>query len=288
MLFDNKKNRLLRAIDQGDLDKIRAMIDKVDVNETYGNGQIALIRAAGNGQLAVVKLLLDSGAKVDLHADGGETALIAASRRGHGPVMEKLIGAGANVNHADNLGTTALMATTVWATRMASVGIADTVSRVKLLLDAGADVNIADHKGRTAIMTQVRSGGGALQEANRLPVLKTLIEAGGEVDATGDRGRTPLMAAAFRGLKATFMTLLDAGANPYMRDNSGRNALMHAAEGAFWTYRKSGYIAIFHKLIELETDLMEKNNSGSTALAIARRNKCKDLMQLLKKAGAYD
>jgi ankyrin repeat protein len=270
------------------MDKVRALLDKLDVNELDGNGQSALVHAAAHGQLAVVKHLLDSGARVNLPAAGGETALIAASRRGNAPVMERLITAGADINAADQQGATPLIVATVWATRMASVGIADTVSRVKLLLGAGAHVNATDRKGRGAIMAQVRSGGGTLQEADRLPVLRTLIEAGGEVDATGDRGRTPLMAAAFRGLKETFMTLLDAGANPYMHDNAGRNALMHAAEAAFWTYRKSGYIAIFNKLIELETDLLEKNYSGLTALAIARRNNCKDLMQLLKKAGAYD
>jgi ankyrin repeat protein len=288
MLFNNSNSRIIKAIEQGESDKVRSLLSKSQINETDKRGRTILVLAANLGQLSTVKLLLGSGADVNLSADGGETPLMAAARHGFTAVIEALIAAGANVNAADKRGCTPLMLAVVWATRMASVGIADTASRVKPLLDAGANVNAADSKGRSAIMAQVRSGGGTLQEANRLPVLKLLLDAGGEVDSTGDKGRTPLMAAAFRGLKETFHLLLEAGANPYLHDASGRNALMHAAEGTFWTYRKAGYIDIFKTLIDLDIDLMEKNSSGMTALAIARRNKCKDLINLLVKAGAYD
>ena len=287
-MFESAHSRLLKAIELGDNEKVHSLLTSDIVNDADKQGMTALLSAAGRGQLSTVRLLLDTGAKVNLSAADGETAIMAAARHGAAPVMEALIAAGADVNAADQIGATPLILATVWATRMASVGIADTVSKVKLLLDAGANVKTADGRGRSAIMTQVRSGGGTFQEKNRLPVLKALIEAGGEVDAAGNRGRTPLMAAAFRGLRETFHVLLDAGANPYLRDHNSRNALMHAAEGAFWTYRKAGYIDIFNTLIDMDIDLMEKNSSGMTALAIARRNKCKDLVNLLVKAGAYD
>ncbi len=288
MFFDSKQTRLRKAILQGDIPRIKSLVIKTDLNQFDALGVAPLLLAASQGQLSVVKLMLQTGAKVNLVSAGGETALMAASRHGHAPVMETLIAADANVNAAGKRGETALILATVWATRMASIGKSKTATRVKLLLDAGANVNAADRKGRTAVMSQVRSGGGTLREEDRLGVLRTLIEAGADVDATGDRSRTPLMAAAFRGLKETFGVLLAAGAKHTLRDNSGRNALMHAAEGALWTYRKAGYIGIFHTLFDLGVDLREKDAGGQTALMIAQRNHRKDLANMLKKAGAFE
>jgi uncharacterized protein len=288
MLFDSKQTRLRKAILQGESAKIKSLLGKLAPDSTDSTGVTPLALAASLGQLSTVKLLLKAGAQVNLVSTGGETALMASSRHGQAPVMEVLIASGANVNAAGKRGDTALILATVWATRMASIGKPKTDTRVKLLLDAGANVNAADRKGRTAVMSQVRSGGGTLHEEDRLGVLRTLIEAGAEVDATGDRGRTPLMAAAFRGLKDTFNVLLEAGAKHTLRDNSSRNALMHAAEGAFWTYRKAGYIGIFHTLFDLGINLQEKDANGQTALMTAQRNHRKDLANMLKKAGAFE
>lgn len=270
------------------MNKVRSLADKVNLDEPDKQGLTPLVIAAGLGQLSAIKLLLHSGAAANAPATDGETALMAASRHGQAPVMEALVAAGANVNAADKRGNTPLILATVWATRMASIGRSKTVSRVKILLEAGADVKAPDSKGRTAVIAQVRSGGGTLQEKNRLPVLRALIEAGADVNAASDRGRTPLMAAAFRGLKKTFELLLEAGANQKLRDNSGHNALMHAAEGALWTYRKAGYIGIFNMLFDLGIDLQEKNAGGQTALMITQHSHCKDLANMLKKAGAFE
>ncbi len=288
MLFDSKQTRMRKAILQGDTARAKSLIAKLEPDKLDSFGITPLALAASHGQLSVVKLLLKTGAGVDQVSAGGETALMAASRHGQAPVMETLIAAGANVNATDKLGDTALILATVWATRMASIGKSKTATRIKLLLAAGANVNVADRRGRTAVMSQVRSGGGALREEDRLEVLRTLIGAGADVDATGDRGRTPLMAAAFRGLKETINVLLEAGAKHTLRDNSSRSALMHAAEGAFWTYRKAGYIGIFLTLFDLGVDLQEKNSGGQTALMIAQSNHRKDLANMLKKAGAYE
>lgn len=287
MIFDSKQTRLCKAILQGDLDRIEALAAKVDL-DAGGGKQNPLALASGHGQLSAVRLLLRHGAGVNVASSDGETPLMAAARHGQAPVMEVLIEEGANVNASDKRGMTPLILATVWATRMASIGKSETGGRLKILLDAGANVNVMDRKGRTAVMSHVRSGGGALREKDRLPVLRTLIDADAKVDSTGDRGRTPLMAAAFRGLKETFELLLEAGANYDIRDNAGKNALMHAAEGAFWTYRKAGYIGIFNTLFDLGADLQEKDAGGNTALMIAQRNHHKDLSNMLKKAGAFE
>ena len=54
--------------------------------------------AAAEGHLAVVTLLLDRGASVDLAVPGDENALIQASGNGHLEVVKLLVSRGANVN----------------------------------------------------------------------------------------------------------------------------------------------------------------------------------------------
>lgn len=55
-------------------------------------------------------------------------------------------------------------------------------------------------------------------------VVSLYIRRGGDVNATDDKGRTPLILAASRGHAETCRLLLEAGANPSMRDNEGNDA----------------------------------------------------------------
>ena len=98
------------------------------------------------GHQVVVKLLLDSGAKVNTVRNDGASALMAASLNGHYDTAKLLLKSGAAVNHAMNNGRTALM--------FASFnGHYDTA---KLLLKSGAAVDHAMNDGRTALSIAVR------------------------------------------------------------------------------------------------------------------------------------
>lgn len=96
------------------------------------------------------------------------------------------------------------------------------------------------------------------------------------------------MSAAFRGLKETFKFLLDAGADFNLKDNTGRTTLMYATQGCFWSYRHSGYISVIRYLLDAGADYSVKDNQGYTALKIAQLNHRKDIVNLLKKAGAWE
>ena len=60
------------------------------------DGVTALMVACRNGDLEVVRLLLESGAHNDLAMNNGTTALMAESRRGHLEVVQRLLESGAN------------------------------------------------------------------------------------------------------------------------------------------------------------------------------------------------
>ena len=63
---------------------------KADVNAKTGNGVTALIVASREGQLEIVRALLDAKADVNAKMSDGSTALIMASQQGHQQVVQLL------------------------------------------------------------------------------------------------------------------------------------------------------------------------------------------------------
>ncbi|MDP6718196.1 MAG: ankyrin repeat domain-containing protein [Pirellulaceae bacterium] len=71
-------------------------------------GSTPLIDAAFRGNLEIVKLLLDRGAKVNATNRDGNTPLIAAAFMCRTEVVRLLLDQGASVNHKNELGETVL------------------------------------------------------------------------------------------------------------------------------------------------------------------------------------
>lgn len=99
-----------------------------------------LIRAAGIGDLGIVRLLVEAGAPVNdpCECDGAESALWTAVSFGHRDVVEYLLERGADPNDAAFAGATPLHAAVL-------TGHHDLTG---VLLDAGADPERADEGGR--------------------------------------------------------------------------------------------------------------------------------------------
>ena len=72
-------------------------------------GELALIVAAREGHLAIVKLLVSKGADVNGQLPWGYTALMLAARDGYLDVVKYLLENGANVSIKNKGGETALM-----------------------------------------------------------------------------------------------------------------------------------------------------------------------------------
>ena len=123
-------------------------------------GDTALIIAARNGHMNIIKVLVEAGADVnkicskapsfskftrDLELEGksDDTALIIAARKGHVKIIEVLIEAGANVNTIYNSSETALI----------SLALNGNTQGVRLLLRSGAKVN----RGNTLPLGTVNS-----------------------------------------------------------------------------------------------------------------------------------
>lgn len=138
--------RLYKAIENQDLEKMRALIDAgADVNALGKNNSAyftPLYSCAYRGFASGLELLLSHGAKLGpARANDGHTALMEAARDGSYAAVKKLIDAGADI-HAANTedGKTALHLA-------AGAGRGDVV---KLLLRHGADLYAQDSRMNTA------------------------------------------------------------------------------------------------------------------------------------------
>lgn len=64
--------------------------------------------------------------------------------------------------------------------------------------------------------------------------LPTLIKQGAALDQQDNKGRTPLHLAAAKNMPLICQLLLDAGANPYLKDDTGHTADQRAEIAGFW------------------------------------------------------
>ena len=81
----------------------------VDALCTERDGWTLLIAAAMGGQEAIVRMLLQRGASVNLQISGGATALMAAALYGHTMIVQVLLDAKADASLHDFDGGTALL-----------------------------------------------------------------------------------------------------------------------------------------------------------------------------------
>jgi beta-lactamase regulating signal transducer with metallopeptidase domain len=139
---------------------------------------IALVDAAGAGDLARVRELVGAGAAIAAAVAGVGTALIAAARHGDAAMVKTLLALGAHVDVAVDSDGTALIA----AAAQGRLPI------VELLLAAGARVDAVSSYDESALISAVRGG--------HIDVVRRLVAQGADVNrgvwADGGRWRTPL------------------------------------------------------------------------------------------------
>jgi ankyrin repeat protein len=238
---------LFSAADSGCLALETELLDagaSVDARDRLGARPLS--HAARFGHLDVVDLLLARGAPIDARNLAGATALYAASERGHAAVVARLIGHGADVGIAGRSGISPI----------AAAAYAGSDATVEILLAHGADARVADETGKPPIVYAAAGGrfdivkrllarnidvnarypheltllmwaAGAdekVEQAEVVKVVTLLLDGGAHVDDRDARGRTALMIAAEGGRTDVVTLLLARGADPSLRDNTGKRA----------------------------------------------------------------
>lgn len=245
---------LLHAVITSDAKMVKLLISKgADAKAASEFGITALHAAVAD--LEKTRLLIAAGAEVNAALSDGRPPLFgAASRIGGAPVVELLIGAGANVNAVRSNGRGPLGSA-------AAAGDPDTV---KLLLSHKADARAANLLGRITM------------QSDCFDCIRQLLDAG--ATATTER----LADAAGMGSLELVKLLVERGVSVNGQDNRGYTPLMRAA----LSYTRNKDVVAY--LLSKGAAMDPKNETGDTALSIARRFGETSISALLKEAGAPD
>lgn len=212
---------MILAAGNGDVRILNLLLERgAKINEANRAGWTPFQAAAASGNIDAVQLLLDRDKELDLARDGG-LALIAAAKAGKMEMAKYLLAGGASVATRNRSGFTALH-------EAADRGHAQ---MVELLLDHGADIEARDVYESTPI--HVAANGVFNDESNYVEVVHVLIGGGADVNTRRNNGQTALHRAALWGHPKIVKTLLDAGADPSLRDDDSKSAfdLTKVAEG---------------------------------------------------------
>jgi hypothetical protein len=188
---------------------------KKALNKKDDEGQTPLATAVVQGEVGVVRFLLEQGADPNIPNKNGLTPLDHACSRDKAIAMtlaKLLLDHGANVNTKRPNPT--------YITSLSWAVSSDNTELVRLLIDHGADITAAYDTGATALHTAAGRGD--------LEIAKLLIEHGADVNAKLTDGWTPLHEAAYSGHKNIVELLLAHGADINATDIHGATPLAWA------------------------------------------------------------
>lgn len=165
------------AVLEGDINIVRMLLEAgADPNPSVWYETPVLVEAVRKGQIEIVQVLIAAGANVNRGLD--ELPLHTAAEEGYLEIVRLLLEAGANVEGHEEDGWTALM----------DASSAGHLSIVQLLVEQGADVN-AWSQGETSLMLAAR---GVHREVYEFlyPLVSDEIRAIGDRDAEQEMSKT--------------------------------------------------------------------------------------------------
>ncbi len=141
---------LVRAAGQGDLATVKALLAlEKDIDDIYETGQTALEWAASFGRTEVVRLLLEAGANVNIASEGGgSNPLMIAALYSNVDCVRLLLAYGASPHFSSSPSTEGKGGMTA----LHNAAVVGSVEVSELLLDAGAEINSVCGGGWTALM----------------------------------------------------------------------------------------------------------------------------------------
>jgi ankyrin repeat protein len=246
---------LMYAALYGTTESLRELLTLgADPNDANNESATALMWAVDS--VDKVRLLLDSGARVDARADDGRTPLlIAAGRRGSTDVVKALLDRGANASYAAGR-TTAL----------SLAARAGDDSSMRLLIEHGANLK---GDAATALDSAIRAACTACVD---------LVIAAAGPKAMGE---SLISQAQFGKIEAVRM-FLQRGADVNTKNGTGLTPLLAACD------TDAPSVELVRLLLDSGADVAARMSDGKTALNLARRRNNTNLVNLLRKAGARD
>ncbi|XP_062062540.1 uveal autoantigen with coiled-coil domains and ankyrin repeats isoform X6 [Lepus europaeus] len=208
-------DRLMKAAERGDVEKVSAILAKKGVNPAKLDveGRSAFHVVASKGNLECLNALLIHGVDITTSDTAGRNALHLAAKYGHALCLQKLLQYNCPTEHVDLQGRTALH----------DAAMADCPSSIQLLCDHGASVNAKDIDGRTPLVLAT--------QMCRPTICQLLIDRGANVNSRDKQNRTALMLGCEYGCKDAVEILIKNGADISLLDALGHDSSYYARIG---------------------------------------------------------
>ncbi len=328
LLDNRKRTALSIAIEKNNLSLVDVLVrNKAQVNLKDDNGNTPLLIATATGNLPMVQVLLDGGAGVNSDDKNGNTPLIIGVHKGYGDIVRILIDKGADLNKANREKKTpvhiaamrgekellellvekgaemdkpdATNATPLlYAKRDNRYDIvgyllqknAKITSREEMeelfvyacqngfdpivanLIERKVDINRRFADGYTPLWLAVMSGNDK--------IVKMLAAAGADIEARDKEGMTPLLYATAKKEENVVLALLNLGAEIGAKDKGLNTALHYCAS--------RGFVQSAAILIRKGASLNDKDDKGRSPMVRAQFTGNYDIVDMLKRAGAYE
>ena len=269
-----------------------------DINRRDRTRAAPIYYAAYIGDLEMVNLLLDAGARLDDKSLYPRTPLAAAVSEGHHEVAGRLLDQGASPDEGENRDKPALTV----ATRSGDAEM------VQLLLSAGADTeaglppafSIAVREGHVRIASLLLDAGAKprMHWLNKHPIevalenddtaMVELLMSRTDGLNTSTDSRDPLLFLAVSSCDLeSFSRYLDMGASPDVRNHKDRSVLHHITQ--LRTHQcdfDEVRAAFLQQLIDAGADLSVTDSRGATTTLLSLRDGRLDITRLLVEHGA--
>ncbi|XP_067685768.1 ankyrin-3-like [Haliotis asinina] len=219
--------------------------------------------AARTGHMAVLKLLVETGANLSVLDNADNNILHIACMEGNLEIVKYLIPRKIiDIDSRGGRGTTPLML----AARFGKMEM------FNFLLKTGANISKKDDDGENTLHKSCK--GGNVDIVKDVITHRVLY-----VNSTDNNGITPLMLAAGYGSKVVFQLLIDRAADTSAKDDTDKTILHWACEG--------GNVEIVKDLLTQYTvDINSNDRKGMTPMLLAAYRGKSDVLGLLIKKGA--
>ena len=181
---------LIIAAGRGDPAALRRLLDAgANVNERDARGRNAVLAATQGGHVEAARLLISRGADVNAQDDIRDSAFLLAGASGHAEIVRLALAAGADLKLTNRFGGTALIPACHHGH----------VETVRVLLGSAIDVNHVNNLGWTGLLEAVILGDGS---ARYVEIVRLLLSRGAKLNLADREGVTPLAHAERRGQRA--------------------------------------------------------------------------------------
>ena len=212
MSEDNKELNQLHSGERGSNVTVKLTLPSgFSVDSRNATGRTPLMNAALNGDVQVVKSIMNRRADPSLMDNRGWNALHLAAQGGDTDIISLIHTHLPNIESKTGEGHTPLMV----------AAFTGKLHAVKWFLEKGAAVACECNRGWNTLRYAAKGG-----DTDIISLIHTRLP---NIQSKTGEGYTPLMVAAFCGKLHAVKWFLERGANPWAKDNKGEDSFYYAS-----------------------------------------------------------